>query len=700
MRISAALFSLLFLISFTACSAQHSDEMEHKHTNALANETSPYLLQHAHNPVDWYPWGEEALAKAKAENKLLIISVGYAACHWCHVMEHETFEDSAAAAVMNAHFISIKVDREERPDIDQIYMTAVQLMTGQGGWPLNCIALPDGRPIWGGTYFPKANWVNALTQLHELWEERPGEAQEYATRLHEGIQDAEDIVAVRAEKAFSWEQVDKVLGPWKGGFDMEWGGPNRAPKFPIPNNWDFLMRATELRRDEKVEEALELTLRKMAWGGIYDQTGGGFARYSTDKLWKVPHFEKMTYDNGQLVSLYAAAYQRKPDPLYKRIVYETLAYTAREMTSPEGGFYSSLDADSEGEEGKFYVWKMAEIEAVLGADADWFCEYYTVSAKGNWEHGNSVLMVVESPAEFAAKHDMTEESLLEKLEMAKEKLFEERAKRVRPGLDDKVLTSWNAIMLKGYADAYRVFGERSFLDAALRNAHFIEANLRDGDRLDRNYKEGRSTINAFLDDYALLADAYLGLYRATFDPQWIGRAKGLADYALVHFFSEEKQMFYYTSDEDPALIARKLEVMDNVIPGSNSVMANVLFDLGHLYGEQRYVQIATQMLQNVYADMPRYGSGYSNWGILLLKQVEPYHEVVIAGPEAMRFAREVEQHYLPNTLLVAAAAQEAGELPLLADRFVEGETRVYVCRDMACQLPVDAVSKALQQMKK
>lgn len=703
MPVSHSAFLLLFLSLFFSCSSQHapnSDQMEHAHTNALVNETSPYLLQHAHNPVDWYPWGEKALQKAKDENKLIIISVGYAACHWCHVMEHESFEDSTVAAVMNSHFVSIKVDREERPDIDQIYMTAVQLMTGQGGWPLNCIALPDGRPIWGGTYFPKRNWINALSQLNDLWQERPGEAREYAQRLHDGIRSAEDIVAVREDKPFEWDHLDKVLGPWKGSFDMQWGGPNRAPKFPIPNNWDFLMRATEFREDKKIEESLELTLRKMAWGGIYDQIGGGFARYSTDKFWKVPHFEKMTYDNGQLVSLYAAAYQRDPKPLYKRVVYETLRYTAREMTSPEGGFYSSLDADSEGEEGKFYVWKKNEIDAVLGKDADWFNEYYTVSEKGNWEHGNSVLMMVESPADFAEQKGMTEEALLKKLEKAKEKLLKERAKRIRPGLDDKILTSWNAIMLKGYVDAYRVFGEQAFLQAALRNANFIEAKLRDGNRLNRNYKEGRATINAFLDDYALLADAYLALYRANHDPAWLDRAKGLVDYALVHFFSEEKQMFFYTSDQDPALIARKLEVLDNVIPGSNSVMANVLFDLGHLYGEKKYGAIAQQMLKNVLDDMPRYGSGYSNWGILMLKYLEPYYEVVIAGPKAEAYARELEGHYLPNTLLVAADAEQEGQLPLLDYRFVDGATQIYVCQNMACQLPVEAVEKALEQMRK
>lgn len=700
---SASLLLGLFTLAFSACSSQHKasdDNMDHKYTNALAKESSPYLLQHAHNPVNWYPWGDEALQKARDENKLIIISVGYAACHWCHVMEHESFEDSTVAQLMNDNFVSIKVDREERPDIDQIYMTAVQLMTGQGGWPLNCIALPDGRPVWGGTYFPKANWMDALGQLSNLYRDRPQEAVKYAENLTNGINSVEDIILSQDTKPFTWDVLNEVLDTWKPTLDMKWGGRDRAPKFPIPNNWDFLMRTAHFNGDDKIKESVDLTLRKMAYGGIYDQVGGGFARYSVDGIWKVPHFEKMTYDNGQLVSLYSKAYQNNPDPLFKRIVDETLEYTDREMTSREGGFYSSLDADSEGEEGKFYVWKKTEIDSVLGADSEWFCKYYGVTERGNWEHGNSILMVQDSPAEFAEKQGWDETNLLAKLEVAKEKLFTARSVRIRPGLDDKILTSWNALMLKGYADAYLAFGDEQYLKVALRNALFIEKNLRDGNRLDRNYKNGKSSINAFLDDYALLADAYLTLYRATLDPVWLDRSKGLVDYTLEHFYSKEKQMFFYTSDQDPALIARKLEVTDNVIPASNSVIANVLFDLSHLFGEKNYMEISTQMLHNIKKDMPRYGSGYSNWGILMLKHLQPYYEVVVAGKDAEAKARSFDQHYLPNMLLVGATKEKKDQLPLLEYRFVNGETRIYVCVNSACQLPVEEVAKALEQMKK
>ena len=471
------IFIALFLsvILFNHCTSQSNMESEHKYTNDLIHETSPYLLQHAHNPVNWMPWGDKALKKAEAGNKLMLVSVGYAACHWCHVMEHESFEDSTVAAMMNEHFVCIKVDREERPDVDQIYMDAVQLMTGSGGWPLNCVTLPDGRPIWGGTYFPKENWVNILQQLADLWQNKPEEAYGYAERLTHAVKQMDAIVPVENPQPFVWTDIDSVLDPWKPSFDMVEGGRNRAPKFPLPNNWLFLMRAEHFRPDPAIAEAVDLTLKKIAWGGIYDHLGGGFARYSVDKYWKVPHFEKMTYDNGQLVSLYAEAFQRKADPLYKRVVYETIEYTDREMTSPEGGFYSSLDADSEGEEGKFYVWTKKEISDVLGDDAGWFCEYYQVTERGNWEHGNNVLIMGKSPVEFATEKGMSEDELLQKLEVAKAKLFETRSKRIRPGLDDKILTSWNALMLKGYVDAYRVFRDDRFLKVALRNANFAIA---------------------------------------------------------------------------------------------------------------------------------------------------------------------------------------------------------------------------------
>lgn len=688
---------IISLFYFNSCTSQSMDD--HKYTNHLIKESSPYLLQHAHNPVDWYPWGEEALKKAKDENKLMIISVGYAACHWCHVMERESFEDSTVAAVMNEKFISVKVDREERPDIDQVYMDAVQLMTGAGGWPMNVVTLPDGRPIWGGTYFPKEQWMNALTQLGDLWVKDPNQAEGYATRLTDGVRSMDEIIKVSDPSPFVQEDLTGMFDNWRNRFDRKEGGPNRSPKFPMPNNYLFLMRAAHFTGDKDIASVVDLTLEKMAFGGIYDQLGGGFARYSTDKYWKVPHFEKMMYDNGQLVSLYAEAHQQEAKPMYQRVVSETLEWVEREMTSPEGGFYSSLDADSEGEEGKFYVWTAEEIEEALDQDADWFKDYYQVTRSGNWEEHKNVLMMHTVAEKYAAAKGMELAEFFKKLDLAKAKLMKLRDRRVRPGLDDKILTSWNAIMLKGYLDAYRVFGEGTYKNIAIRNADFLLSKLRNGKGLYRNYKDGKASINAFLDDYALLIEALLALYDNTLDPKWLDTAKELADYTLEHFFNAETGMFFYTSNQDEALIARKYETSDNVIPASNSIMANNLFALAHLFDNPRYAEVSTQMLANMRENLPKYPAGYSNWGNLLLKHLYPFHEVVIAGPQAKAFSWEFNDHYLPNILRVAADKEKANQLPLLEYRFDGNATKVYVCENKVCKLPSGSVSEAVAQIK-
>ena len=674
--------------------------MKQHSPNHLAQESSPYLLQHAYNPVDWYPWGEVALSKARQENKLIIVSVGYAACHWCHVMEHESFEDEAVAEVMNRYFVCIKVDREERPDIDQIYMDAVQLMTGSGGWPLNCVALPDGRPVWGGTYFRKLQWMDVLQQLAELWQRNPDEAQSYAERLTDAVRKMDAVTPAAVETPFTLDFLESILKPWRATFDLRWGGYGRTPKFPMPNNWLFLMRESHFSGNVETVNALAVTLEKMAWGGIYDQIGGGFARYSVDGIWKLPHFEKMTYDNGQLISLYAEAYLQRADALYARTVSETFAWMEREMLSPEGGWYSSLDADSEGVEGKFYVWTKAEIDDLLGNDSGWFCAYYQVTEQGNWEHGNNILIMGQSPAAFAASRGLAEDAFLKRLEAAKAILMQARDLRIRPGLDDKVLASWNALMLKGCVDAFRAFGEERYLEAALRNARFIVDRLIVDGRLMRNFKAGKASINAFLDDYALVAEALTALYQVTFDAQWLDHAQALVEQAIAHFYNPDAQLFFFTSDQDPALIARKMDLMDNVIPASNSIIANVLHDLGHLLGRQAYVDRAARMLQNVQQDMPRYGGGYSNWAILMLKFLHPFKEIVITGPEAMAFAGALLALNLPNHVLAAAANPIQGQMMIFDQRFVAGKTMIYICQNHACQLPVDNLEAALAMLGK
>ena len=519
------------------------------YTNRLSQETSPYLLQHAHNPVDWYPWGEEALQKAKAEQKPILVSIGYAACHWCHVMERESFENPQIAEVMNAHFICIKVDREERPDVDQVYMDAVHAMGVQGGWPLNVFLNPDAKPFYGGTYFPPRNWVQLLTSIGQAYQgehraELDASAEEFTRVLQ--ASDLEKYGTEATTPIVTDEQFGLLLANLGGKFDRQWGGLDRAPKFPMPSVWRFLLRAHALTGSVDLLQQVNLTLHELAWGGIYDQAGGGFARYSVDAQWLVPHFEKMLYDNGQLVSLYAEAYQVTKNELYRTVVYDTVEFVRRELTSPEGGFYSSLDADSEGQEGKFYVFTKDELRAILGDEEPLFSAYYNCTVLGNWEHGQNILHRRQSDDDFASAHEIAPQVLAELLIGWKEKILAARAQRVRPGLDDKILTSWNALMLNGLVDAYRAFGYEYFLKLALNNAHFIQKNLRQGPRLWRNYKAGRATITGFLEDYALLIQAYLNLYEATFDARWLREAETLTSYVQENFFDSSENLFFYT----------------------------------------------------------------------------------------------------------------------------------------------------------
>lgn len=671
---------------------------EHEHTNSLIEESSPYLLQHAHNPVDWVAWNDESLARAKKEQKLILVSIGYSACHWCHVMEHESFEDTAVAEFMNEHFVCIKVDREERPDVDQVYMNAVQLMTGRGGWPLNCFTLPDGRPLYGGTYFPKEQWLDVLKRVANIWENDREKALEYATNLTQGVKQSELIQKSSDTTQIKADEIADLVENWKSDFDNREGGPNRAPKFPLPNNYEFLLRYAFLSDDNAVKDHVDLTLQKMAFGGIYDQIGGGFARYSVDAEWKVPHFEKMLYDNAQLVSLYTEAYQATKNPLYKEVVEETLTFIQREMTSEQGAFYSALDADSEGEEGKFYVWKEDELKSALGDDYDWVKDYYNINRKGLWEHGNYILLRDDTDEDFAKQKGWSADELKAKVAEVKSQLMAERDKRIRPGLDDKQLTSWNALMLKGYADAYRIFGNEDYLKIALKSAGFILKTQRKEDGgLWHSHKEGRSTINGFLEDYCFTIEALISLYQATFDRKWLDEADALVKYTIEHFHDAESGMFFFNSNSDAQLIARKMELTDNVIPASNSSIAKGLFLLGHYFDNRKYLNIAEQMLQNVKPSLEKGPSWYSNWLELSLHQSYPFYEVAVVGNDVEAKRHELEQHYQPNKLLVGGKKENG--LPLLDNRLVEGQTRIYVCVDKACQMPVSEVNSAVKQME-
>lgn len=671
-------------------------DQDHEYTNALINESSPYLLQHAHNPVNWYPWGEEALQKAQDEDKLIIVSIGYAACHWCHVMEHESFEDSTVAKIMNDHFVSIKIDREERPDIDQVYMNAVQLISGRGGWPLNALALPDGRPVYAGTYYPKAKWMEVLNHFIGLKNDEPETLETQATQITEGIQGIEMVEF--NEDAYSFQRTDLniAFANWLDKIDFIKGGRKGAPKFPMPNNYIHLLRYYHMSQNKEAKAALDVSLTKIAEGGIYDHILGGFARYATDANWLIPHFEKMMYDNGQLVSLYAEAYRMDPKPLYKKAVYETIEWVEKEMTSPDGGFYSSLDADSEGEEGKYYIWHKKEVMDILGEEGELFCDYYDITERGNWEHKN-IPNIHNNSQKVKEESGLSAAEFDQQIEAQRRKLFAERDKRIHPGLDDKVLTSWNALMLKGYVDAYKTFGEKRFLDKALMNARFLEKNAIQSDfRLNRNYKNGKSSINAFLDDYALLIDAYVALYQVTFDEHWLQQAKGLTDYAIAHFYDDKSKMFFYTSNEDPALIARKMEVADNVIPASNSSMALALLQVGTYFYETDYLDKAKMMVNNVINDALPSGPWYSNWLTCLYYLTQEPYEVAIVGPDWEQELKQFNASFLPRVWPLGGASE--GSLELLENKLQEGQTTIYVCQNRVCKFPVTKFKDALNLM--
>jgi uncharacterized protein YyaL (SSP411 family) len=672
---------------------------DEKYTNELIHETSPYLLQHAHNPVNWYPWGEKALNQAKSGNKLLLISIGYSACHWCHVMEHESFEEPQVAKVMNQHFVCIKVDREERPDVDHIYMSAVQLLTGRGGWPLNCIALPDGRPIWGGTYFQKDNWMEALNAVAAFYAQNPEKAEEYASELHQGIEQNSLISGSNKQTNDDPLLLPSLISKWQNLFDTKNGGTKGAPKFMLPNNWQFLLRIGHLLQDQKLVEQVKLTLQKMAFGGLYDQIGGGFARYSTDETWKVPHFEKMLYDNAQLLGLYANAYKTDPNPIYKEVIEETVEFLKRELLSPENGFYSALDADSEGEEGKFYVWTKPELLQLLANDFELFSNYFNVNSLGFWEHNQYILIRNEENSAFAARHQLSEEELEGKLKRWKSLLLSERGKRVRPGLDDKILASWNAMCITGLIACYNALRHTEYLELAMKNAEFLKSKMTGPDgRLFHSYKNNEARISGFLEDYALVIEAYTALFECTGEKDWLDEAARLTEITLKEFFDNEKSAFSFTSADQTDLITRTFEMHDNVIPASNSVMARNLFRLYYLLDRPDYLKIAREMLDLVSNNMIHYPSGYSNWSQLMLDLTDSHLEVAIAGPNATILLNELQKYYLPQVVFCAGTSEN--NLPLLLHRFVAGKTLIYICQGSTCQLPVETVEEALKLIQR
>ena len=673
--------------------------MNPTHTNHLINETSPYLLQHAHNPVHWYPWGEEALQKAKQEDKPILVSIGYAACHWCHVMERESFEDETTAAIMNEYFINIKIDREERPDLDHIYMDAVQAMTGSGGWPLNVFLTPETKPFYGGTYFPparaynRASWKEILEGVHKSYHEKREEILSQAENLTSHLLSSNSFgmqkpKAVEETSLFSDEQMQTIATNILANADTEWGGFGKAPKFPQSFSIQYLLRHYHFTKDETALKQALLSLDKMIDGGIYDQLGGGFARYSTDNEWLAPHFEKMLYDNALLVSVISEAYQITGNPKYAATIRHTLAFIEREMLSPEKGFYSAIDADSEGVEGKFYTWSQQEIMDLLGEDAALFSAFYDITDKGNWEHTN-ILWITNPIETFAAANGFTVPALEEKLEACRQKLMQYRSTRIRPLLDDKILLGWNALMITAYAKACAALGEARYQEMAMQNMAFLESIfIGEGGQWHHTYKNGIGRIPAFLDDYAYLIQAYIHLQEITGAGEYLVKAQNLTRYVMEHFEEPETGFFFYTHSAQTDLIVRKKEVYDGAVPSGNAVMANNLLYLSLVFDQPEWGERSRYLITSLGSAITKHPGSFGVWAGVLQLVTRGILEIAITGQQAKEFLCPVLVRFIPNKIL---QAEETNSLvfPLLAGKTGDkkGRTAFYLCKNYACRAP-------------
>jgi len=665
--------------------------------NRLAAETSPYLLQHKDNPVDWYPWGEEAFEKARREDKPILLSVGYSACHWCHVMAHESFEDPDIASLMNELYVNVKVDREERPDVDAVYMQAVQSLTGSGGWPMTVFLTPQGEPFFGGTYYPPEDrhglpaFSRVLTSIHQVYRSRRGDVAKAAAQVKSQL---EALSALKPGAHVLSESVLRgALAGIAASYDAQDGGFARAPKFPQPMTLEFLLRCHKRFGDEAALRMAEHTLRRMALGGMYDQAGGGFHRYSTDARWLVPHFEKMLYDNGLLARAYLDAYRVTGDAFYRRICEETLDYVLREMTHPDGGFYSAQDADSEGQEGKFFTWHADELRALLGEDAALLMDYWGVTPEGNFE-GKNVLSVPVPDAEFAARHGLAEAELRRKVEAARARLYQARERRIRPGRDEKVLTAWNGIMMRSFAEAGAALGSAAYAGAAVRNADFILANLFEEGRLLRSWKDGRARVKGYLEDYALLADGLLAVYQVTFEGRYLRRALDLAGEMVRLFWDDSVQGFFDTGADQEALVARPRDFFDNATPSGHSVAADVLLRLAALTGDADMERRALSVLRTLVPVAERAPLGFGRLLGALDFYLSPRRELAIVWRGSMDEAKALlavaYAAFRPNLVLAGARQGEGADMtPLLAGRTaLDGRPAAYVCERFACQLPV------------
>jgi hypothetical protein len=665
--------------------------------NALIHTTSPYLLQHAYNPIYWYPWGEEALIKAQQEDKPILLSIGYAACHWCHVMARESFEDEEVAAIMNKYFVCIKVDREERPDIDQVYMAAMQAMGLPAGWPLNVFLFPNQQPFYGGTYFPTKIWKQLIENIARAFKNNRQQLAESASQFTKNLHANTPTVHQLSEptEEFSLATIKQIFQTIYQSLDHEKGGIQGTPKFPMPSIGAFLLDYYRLTQDAQALDQLKLTLTNMAYGGIYDQLGGGFCRYATDEDWLIPHFEKMLYDNAQLISLYASTYLTTQDALYKSVVEQTITFIEQEMMDEKGGFYGALDADSEGLEGKFYTWTQQEIKQILGKDAPLLIEYYNLTEQGNWKHGANILH--RNLIKILETSSLNQEATQKKLQQAQKTLFDKRKTKKRPALDDKILTSWNGMMLQALVDAYYALGDARLLDLALQNAAFIVNHLmQEDDSLWHTCRKGQVGAIGYLEDYAWVAKAFISLYQATFEEEWLYKAEKLVVYAIKHCWDDQAKLFYFTEQSAKELIIRPREVFDQVIPSSNAVMAHNLLYLSILLDKEVYATIARQMLRSIDPLLHGLPLHLTHWASFYMLQLQVIPTVAIVGSQCKAWARAVKQKY-PQVLVVGTV--KGSNLPLLIDKKTDSnKATIYICCGKTCQAPVHSLEEAFIQL--
>ena len=682
--------------------------MSKKHTNKLINETSPYLLQHAHNPVDWYPWGDEALQKSIDENKPILVSIGYSACHWCHVMERESFEDEGTAEIMNKHFVNIKIDREERPDLDHIYMDAVQAMSGSGGWPLNVFLTPDKKPFYGGTYFPpvraynRSSWKEVLLSISNSFSEKRDQVDSQAENLTQHLINANSFGLQKqgdGDTVFSKENIDEIFKNIMVSADKEWGGFGKAPKFLQTSSIRFLLRYYFIYKNDDALKQACLSLDKMIEGGLYDQIRGGFARYSTDTEWLVPHFEKMLYDNALLVSVLCEAYQLTQNEKYKTVIDETIEFVIAEMMNEDGGFYAAIDADSEGVEGKFYIWSKKEIETVLKENAQLFCDYYNVTEKGNFESEN-ILNIKEDVSSFAKKNNISPEKFIDVINKSKGLLLAERNKRIRPGTDDKVLLGWNALMNTAISEAFACTGNEKYRQLAIRNMNFLFDKLSHKDSIVffHTWKNNQAKHPAFLDDYAFLIEALIHLQEITGNTEWLLKAKSITEIVTDKFSEKETGFFFYTPADIADVIVRKKEVYDGAVPSGNSVMASNLYNLSVFLDKKEWRERSEKLLNSLGNAVVRYPVSFGYWANLVFEVLFGSDEIVIVGKGVDSLREDVLKEYIPFRLMMSSES-ESNQFPMLSGKAVTAPPSIYLCKHYSCQNPVQTLDEFVKLLK-